>query len=125
MSGAGRLDGVGDDVGEQHAGAPELHLVPADPGDVEQVVDEPDHVPELPLHHVAGLGDGVGVARRQPHHLQAVADRGERVAQLVGEQREELVLPPVGLLQRLLGPLPVGDVVRQPEDADRRGPRRR
>ena len=67
----------------------------------------------------------LGVAGRQPHHLQAVAERGERVAQLVGQQGEELVLPAVGLLQRLLGPLPVGDVVRQPEDADRPGPPRR
>ena len=37
------------------------------------------------------------------HHLDRVADRRERVAQLVREHREELVLAPVRLLQLLLG----------------------
>ena len=64
----------------------ELHLVPADAGDVEQVVDQPDHVRELPVHHGTGLGDGVLVPR-QPHHLEAVAQGRQRVPQLVGEQR--------------------------------------
>ncbi len=98
----------------------QLHLVAVDAGDVEQVVDQPDHVAELPLHHVPGLGDGVGVAGREPHHLQAVAQRGQRVAQLVGQQREELVLAAVRLPERLLGPLPLGDVagdLRRPDDA--------
>src|SRR5262249_46683649 len=37
-------------------------------------------------------------------HGQAVANRPERVAQLVGEDREELVLAAVHLAQRALGP---------------------
>ena len=44
------------------------------------------------------------VAAGEPHHLQAVAERGERVAQLVGQQGEELVLLAVGLPEVLLGP---------------------
>ena len=40
-----------------------------------------------------------GVACREPHHLEAVAERGERVPQLVGQQREEFVLAPVLLPQ--------------------------
>ena len=36
--------------------------------------------------------------RRMAEDLQGVADRGQRVAQLVGEHREELVLAAVGLL---------------------------
>ena len=103
MSGRAVSTALLDDVGQEHARAAQLHLVPADAGDVEQVVDQPDHVPELPLHHGAGLGDGVGVAAGEPHDLQAVAERGERVAQLVGQQREELVLAPVGLPERLRG----------------------
>ena len=35
--------------------AAQLHLVAADAGDVEQVVDQPHHVRELPVHHLAGL----------------------------------------------------------------------
>ena len=49
--------------------------------------------------------------------VEAVADRGERIAQLVAEHGEELVLAAVGLHellrpepQLLLGPLAVGDV---------------
>ena len=97
-------------VRQQHAGPAQLHLVAVDAGDVEQVVDQPHHVPELPLHHGPGLGDGVGVAGREPHHLQAVAERGQRVAQLVGQQGEELVLPPVLLPQGVLHPPPFRDV---------------
>ena len=48
--------------------------------------------------------------RQLARTCDGVADRRERVAQLVGEHRQELVLPPVGLPERLLGSLPVGDV---------------
>ena len=53
---------------------------------------------DLPVHHVP---DPVHHARSPPaqaEDLQRVADRGQRVAQLVGEHGQELVLPPVGLL---------------------------
>ena len=36
---------------------------------------------------------------RLPEDVQGVADRGERVAQLVRQHRQELVLQPVGLAQ--------------------------
>jgi hypothetical protein len=53
--------------------------------------------------HLGGLGpelqDGSGVAYRV-----------QRVAQLVRQHRQELVLPPVGLAQRLLGEVELGDV---------------
>ena len=42
---------------------------------------------------------------RQPQHLQAVADRGQRVPEFVGQQGDEVVLLPVGLPQLLLHPL--------------------
>ena len=51
---AGGLDGAVDDVGQQQSRAAQLHLVPADPRDVQQVVHQPHHVRELPLHHRAG-----------------------------------------------------------------------
>ena len=59
-------------------------------------------------------GDGTGVAGREPHHLQAVAQRRQRIAQLVPE-REELVLAAVA--SRAPPPLPLGDVAR-PWSAD-------
>ena len=58
------------------------------------------HVTELAVHHGAGLGDGAGVAAREPHHLQAVPNRGQGFPEFVGEERDEVVLPAVGLLER-------------------------
>ena len=49
----------------------------------------------------AGLGDGAGVAAREPHHPQAVPNRGQGVPEFVGEERDEVVLDAVGLLERL------------------------
>src|SRR3989442_15688650 len=63
-----------------------------DARDVEQVVDEPDQVLHLPLRHVEeALSSGDGRAEQ----LEAREELGERVAQLVGEHGEELVLAPV------------------------------
>ncbi len=96
-----------------------------DAGDVEQVVHQPGQVLDLPLHHLArGLEarvDGLDLA----HQLDSVADRGERVAQLVGQHGEELVLAAVGG-HELLGPpaqllfqaLALGDVELRAPDAD-------
>jgi hypothetical protein len=74
--GAGGLHRAAHDVGQEHARTAQLHLVLADPRDVEEVVDEAYHVPQLALHHGAGLGDGVGIAARQPHHVEAAAQGG-------------------------------------------------
>ena len=59
-----------------------------------------DQVLDLALDHVAGpralrLGQLL-----QPQQLHGGADRRQRVAQLVGQHRQELVLAPVRLLQR-------------------------
>ena len=51
--------------------------------------------------------------------LHGVADGGQRVAQLVGQHRQELVLAPVGLAQRLFGLLALGDIHRHAEVAQR------
>ena len=74
----------------------QLDLAAADARDVEQLVDDP--------HHVAGLtlDDGqlaLGGAAIPLHHLEGSHHRRERIAQLVPEHGEELVLAPVGVLQ--------------------------
>jgi hypothetical protein len=94
-------------------------LAPADAADVEQVVHEPAEVVQLPLHHDARLVDRLAVAARQPHDLQAVAQRRQRVAQLVGEHGEELGLAAVLLPQRRLGLFALDDVagdLRRPDN---------
>ena len=68
-----------------------------DAGDVEQVVDQADQLLDLPLDH--GRGSPRRSRGRRPRSRmisQRVADRRQRVAQLVGQGREELVLAAVG-----------------------------
>ena len=96
---AARLDGAVDDRRQRHPLSAEVELVAGNPAHVEQVVHQPDHLTQLPLHHRAGLGDRPALPAGQPQDLQAVADRGQRVAEFVGQGRQELVLAAVGLPQ--------------------------
>ena len=95
-------------------------LSAGDPGDVEQVVDDAGHVLDL-------LGDDVdrpvevGPARPfDAHDLNGVADRSQRVSQLVGEHGEEVILALVGVAERFLHSLAVVDVGDDRADAQDR-----
>ena len=90
------------------------------PGNLQQVVDQLGHLAHLVVDDVAGPAQ-VGVVRTELlHDLDGIADRGQRVAQLVTQHRQKLVLARVGLGQlprrRLavekggLRPLPLGDL---------------
>jgi hypothetical protein len=104
-----------DDLGEIAPLLVELELLPGDAGDVEQVVDQPRHVRDLAIDHVAGPRHG-RLRRPEPaQDVDGVADRGEGVAQLVGEDGQKFVLAPVGLAERLLGLALGGDVGVGPE----------
>ena len=83
----------------------EMNLAGDDPRHVQQVVDQPHQVNDLPLHHPRRF---VNFRLRRPRHLQqldAVADRRQRIPQLVGQHRQEFVLLLVGKLQLLDLPL--------------------
>ena len=110
MIGPARLDGGLDHGPQRHPLLPERELIIRDAGHVQQVVDEPHHVRKLAVHHIASV-DGNGRVLRHVEHMETAPERSERVPELVGEGGQELVLPPVGLLQGFLGPLPVGDVL--------------
>lgn len=84
-----------------------------DSRDLEQVVDQTHHVVDLPLQHRQDPVAGPAAGARQAQDVQAGADGCERVAQLVGERREELVLAAVCVPQRLLVAATVGDVVEE------------
>jgi hypothetical protein len=73
----------------------------------------PHHLVELPLHHVARVAREVGALVGELEQREAVAQRRERVAQLVRERGEELVLAPVGGTQRLLGAAPLDHLALQ------------
>ena len=76
----------------------ELDLAARDARDVEQVVDQPHQVLDLALDRSRGLAAIAGSGRRagMPSRCSGVADRRQRIAQLVRQHRQELVLAPVG-----------------------------
>ena len=86
---------------------------------LEQVVDQLSHLSHLVVDDVAGPAQ-VGVVRTALlHDLDGIADRGQRIAQLVTQHGQKLVLASIGFgelpRRRLavekggLGPLPLGD----------------
>ena len=82
----------------------ELDLAAGDPRDVEQVVDQADHLLHLAGDHVARPAEVSAVQSRLLKDLDGVADRGQGVAELVGEHRQEFVLPAVVLLDVAVEP---------------------
>ena len=70
----------------------ELDLPVRDARDVEQIVDEPRQLPHLPMEDRLRSRRLLAARRGVIEEVQAVADGRERVAQLVREHREELVL---------------------------------
>ena len=60
--------------------------------DVEQIVDQMRDVADLPRDHLVRAGRRLPLGVRQLEHADGIADRAERIAQLVGQHRQELVL---------------------------------
>src|SRR6185295_19576796 len=91
--------------------------------DVQQVVDQPGEVDDLPLDGLASPRPLLVGGSEGAHDVEAGADRRQWVAQLVAEHGQELVLAPAGLAERRLGPFAIGDVAvdpRRPHEATHR-----
>ena len=125
---AGNLDGVIDRIELSSTVSFRSSILPrVIAGDVEQVVDQAGHVPDLALDDRESPVDVRRVDVGRSEDQQGIQDRSQRVAQLVGQHGEEFVLAAVGLLgfgagrllaePRLLGlALAVGDVLHGQED---------
>ncbi len=96
-----RLHGGAHDGTRVDPVAPQAHFSLAQPRHVEQVLQEPRHVPDLALRDRQSARRGIGRHLRPLEDMERAADRRERVAQLVREYRHELVLLAVRLLERL------------------------
>ena len=104
---------------ESHVLASQFDLAARDARDVQQIVDQPCQVIHLPLDDGRRAGAGL-VAVRRVEQRQRVADRRQRVAQLVREDGDELVLAMVGLgeacvglAESMLDPLALGELELQ------------
>ena len=105
----GRLDRRRDEAVQRDDLAAEVDLAARDPRDIEEVVDQPCHVIDLPLDdgdRATGLlAEALALEQRE-----RVPDWCKRVAQLVGEDRDEIVLAVVGVSQGLFGTPAIGNV---------------
>ena len=77
----------------------EFDLAARDPAHVEQVVDKPRQLPDLTLHDFRRRAQRIAPVPGKPEGSRGVADRRERIAQLMRQHREELVLATVGIRQ--------------------------
>ena len=92
------------------------YLIAIDPRKIEQVVDEPDHVTQLPIDHCEMLlfERCQGRVAQQSQH---VSSRCQRRAQFMGKQRNELIFALLLFHQRLLGTVSVGHIECDAQDA--------
>ena len=63
--------------------------------DIEQVIDEPGHVPDLPFDHPLGPGHGGIIDVLPANDVECIEDGSQGIAQLMGQHRQEFVLAPV------------------------------
>src|SRR3546814_19142852 len=69
----------------------------------EQIIDQPRQVADLALHHLTEACSLRLSGEPRPQDVQGVADRRERIAQLVREDRQEFVLALIVEAQTLFG----------------------
>src|SRR5262245_36185163 len=84
-------------------------LAASNPRHFHQIIHQANHMLHLSLHHLdhAAIESTGGL---NPENMQGILNRGERVAEFVSEDREELVFAAARLAQRVFGPLSVCDV---------------
>ncbi len=80
----------------------ELDFASSDSRNVEEIVKQTRHVSNLPSRDVERLVDHRSVLNLKHQDLKRVRERSERIAQFVGQHREEFVLAP-GVLIELFG----------------------
>ena len=98
-----------DDRGQPDIVAAQGHRAAGDAGDVQQIVQQRGQVLHLALDHLVApallhLGDVRSLAKHR-----GLADRRQRVAQLMRRRGQKLVPAPIGVTQQLFVALAVGD----------------
>src|SRR5690606_20134547 len=81
-----------------------------DARDVEQIVDQPGQVLQLPAQQLARPRQHALGQLRLTEQIDAALHRRERVAQLVGQDRDELILAARRLAEQRFRSLALGDL---------------
>ncbi len=102
--------GLLEQIHEIHSLLVKLDLASGDAGDIQQIVDQVRHVVGLTLDDFPHFVSFLAVGPEHPEHLDTIDDSSQGVAELVAEHRQEFVLPPRDLPQRLFDPLAFRDV---------------
>src|SRR4029434_4974544 len=100
-SGAAGLHGTHDDTGEIDGALAQLDAALGNARQLQQVVDQAHEAVYLAREYAARLRDQLRVAIRHPQQLDRIADWRERIAQLVRQRGEELVLAAVRIAQNI------------------------
>ena len=79
------------ELGQRGACAPILHAAELDARKVEQIADETIHPARLPLDDLRRLADGHRIDRVAPQQCGGIANRHERVTELMGGSGDELL----------------------------------
>src|SRR5262245_7571579 len=95
------FDRSGDDLGQVYRRFLQADFALADARNFHKVVHQPDHLLDLSIHQLVGLRNHRRIVAAQCENLNGVAEGGERVAQLVGQRRQEVIFAAVSLPQRL------------------------
>ncbi len=91
-----QLHRAGDHGCQLHLLELEHDLPGADASDVEEIVDQAHEMMQLPLHQSPRTRQDRWIGSAQSEQLHGILQRCERISQLVSQDRQELVLTPIG-----------------------------
>ena len=99
---AARFDRLFDDCAEGDGLSLQRDLAGGQARHFEQIIEEPGHVIDLAIDDLDGPMQDRFCHLDPAQNRDGIADRYQRIAQLMGQHRDELFLPPMGL-RRCLG----------------------
>ena len=86
----------------------QFDLALRDARDIEQVIDQSGHMADLPIEHLHRAPLRRFGLKGSGEQARGIAHRRQRVTQLMGQHRQELILAAVGLAKEVKAHMPLG-----------------